>query len=406
MTPSSVAFVGVMVSTKASPVFIEGKGVSWAARMRVWALGKMNLPPTSAHNNKDWWLENYTTGCDPATLVTGGLYQTGNGAFFYTIKSIYDRVNDRSSSNVDYSGSTLDCSVYMMSFVGNVVLGEIDTEATVNCSLPGNMELLVTTSSHMTSTSRRSKNDSILALRAKPVAKRISSLWDIFESDAYMLLARSSRLEISIRQLLRLDASGKIIPISESLQYEEESVYIDHGDSAFNYMHDPIVMGNYVRVFAGSILTDLGVAIQQNPLRGVQAFEDAIKLPENAEYSATKSIMENDGFSSYLTPLAPIQPTAFNAYYLCHYLSWKPPVTMLIDVLVSTASLFMVFWAALNLVLRFSAHRASMKGNHCTCVNCDNSLDKENATEKGTIVEHSLYRRVSRSEEQAESAGA
>ena len=66
--------------------------------------------------------------------------------------------------------------------------------------------------------------------------------------------------------------------------------------------------------------------------------------------------------ANYSLPFTSIQPTQFNAQYLCHYQAWKPRTSLITDVFVATISLFMVFWGALKVALNFFAKRTSADG--------------------------------------------
>jgi hypothetical protein len=64
----------------------------------------------------------------------------------------------------------------------------------------------------------------------------------------------------------------------------------------------------------------------------------------------------------YNIPFDIVESTHLNAQYLCHYMSWKPATSLGADVLVATASFFMVFWACLGSILTYFARKGSRSG--------------------------------------------
>ncbi|QRV73530.1 hypothetical protein RhiJN_01544 [Ceratobasidium sp. AG-Ba] len=123
---------------------------------------------------------------------------------------------------------------------------------------------------------------------------------------------------------------------------------------------------NYIHILVGSILLDLGVGSPQNVLASVSAFRNHVKpldwswrqqMPFKPE---TNTFLEGN-IGNYGIPFVVDHPAAFNAYYLCYYISWKSGISLVVDIIVATASLFMAFWGLLNVVLRFWATKASDK---------------------------------------------
>ncbi|KAG8764687.1 hypothetical protein FRC12_007941 [Ceratobasidium sp. 428] len=368
----NLAFVGVMTYTKASPTFVQGTTPSWTDRMRIWTLA-----------------DDYNTGCESINLLTGGMYQTPNAAFTYNVRSLS---NSHSSftSNANYNGWSLDrCTVGIVNMVVNFAAYEANFEFAVNCLLPGDMTLNATTGSVVKAVNSDYNKPIASSSCLGPTASKICRLMLAFNSDFFQdvlyLLPEYNRTlpPVTVDQTFQLHANSTV----EWLYGAFTGLGVlkkDPGQVGFQRDISPssvTTIENYIHIVAGSILTDLGAAPEQNALASVEAFQDAVKpintswrLPSDHFNLYTMRIL-NGGMEEYNLPFTSIQPTSFNAYYLCHYRSWKAPVNLVIDVLVSTASLFMVFWSGLNLVMRFYANRAP-EGNHCTCANCKNLFGK------------------------------
>lgn len=90
-----------------------------------------------------------------------------------------------------------------------------------------------------------------------------------------------------------------------------------------------------------------------------------LDVPQGITYSwingtAADFVMSN--LTVLSLPFNQTQPVPFNARYLCHNLWWKTPTSLVVDVLVATVSLFMVYWGLLQLALKYLAARSSEKG--------------------------------------------
>ncbi|KAG8795682.1 hypothetical protein FRC12_011291 [Ceratobasidium sp. 428] len=363
----NLAFVGVMTYTKASPTFVQRRTPSWTDRMRIWTLA-----------------DDYNTGCESINLLTGGMYQTPfrvpqNAAFTYNVRSLSN--SDSSfTSNANYNGSFLDrCTVGTVNMVINFAAYEANFEFAVNCLLPGDMSLNATTGCVVKAVNSDYNKPIASPSYLGPTASKICRLMLAFNSDffqdvLYLLPGYNRTPPVTVDQTFQLHANstvewlyGAFTGLGVLNHYPGKAGFQrDIRYCCFPLYVDEYVttIENYIHIVAGSILTDLGAAPEQNALVSVEAFQNAVKplntswrLPSDHFNLYAMKILEG-GMEEYDLPFTSIESTSFNAYYLCHYLSWKAPVNLVIDVFVSTASLFMVFWSGLNLVMRFYANQA------------------------------------------------
>ncbi|KAG8693589.1 hypothetical protein FRC09_010410 [Ceratobasidium sp. 395] len=130
---SLVAIVGMTTATTLSTTFEGEKTPSWTQRMNI----KKTL--------------NFTLGCDPTVLVAGATYRTPNGAFTYTVQNFIDRNTRNVFSSMSYNGSSLSsCYIQMMDVLVNFVTVDALFQAKINCTLDGNVEMMVTAPSLVT----------------------------------------------------------------------------------------------------------------------------------------------------------------------------------------------------------------------------------------------------------------
>ncbi|KAG8724105.1 hypothetical protein FRC09_000318 [Ceratobasidium sp. 395] len=348
-----------------------------------------------------WTLaDDYNTGCESINLLTGGMYQTPNAAFTYNVRSLSNR-DSSFTSNANYNGSSLGrCTVDTVNMVINFAAYEANFEFAVSCLLPGDMSLNATTVSVVKAVNSDYNKPIASPSCLGPAASKICRLMLAFNSDffqdvLYLLPEYNRTPPVTVDQTFQLHANstvewlyGAFTGLGVLNHYPGEVGFqLSIIECCGIYLSPSSVttIENYIHVVAGSILTDLGAAPEQNALASVEAFQNAVKplntswrLPSDHFNLYAMKILEG-GMEEYSLPFTSIEPTSFNAYYLCHYLSWKPPVNLVIDVFVSTASLFMVFWSGLNLVMRFYANQAP-EGNHCTCASCKNLFDKNDET--------------------------
>lgn len=129
------------------------------------------------------------------------------------------------------------------------------------------------------------------------------------------------------------------------------------------------VFENFVQALWSSVLSDLGVTSPLNILVNrtliTQVIHPNLDVPKGITLTwingtAADYVLAN--MEKFNLPFEPLSSVPFNARYLCHTMWWKPPTSLAVDVLVATTSLFMVFWAALQLALRYFATNASPTG--------------------------------------------
>ncbi|QRV88333.1 transmembrane protein [Ceratobasidium sp. AG-Ba] len=320
---------------------------------------------------KIWTLGNYTTGCEPAALLTASTYQTPNGAFRYTVKSLYDTGNKVPTSNSYYNGSLLEnCWISSIAATGNFVIQEANLEATANCSLSGNIEMVITTNYPITLKGTFEHVTNSLdsdSRRASWTSDTVFNLLVHFSSDLVTWMNFAPASSNAFYDDFRFNTSGAV---------KFSSGGADHTPGATGLIQEwPMDSRgkNLAYIFASCVLTDLGVGTSRNMLTSVESFHHYIEPTQN--YSVANELLSGK-MEEYSLPFTFVRPALFNAYYLCHYISWKPPTSLLIDVFVSTVSIFMVFWAALNLGLRFWAQKTSENGDHCVCANCKKAFSE------------------------------
>ncbi|KAG8735921.1 hypothetical protein FRC10_010009 [Ceratobasidium sp. 414] len=128
------------------------------------------------------------------------------------------------------------------------------------------------------------------------------------------------------------------------------------------------VFENFALILWSAILLDFGVASGSNILTDINLFEKVIHsglwVSSAAWSSASGSSRQVYRFApdiilknpaKFNLPFTSIQPTSFNARYVCRNLSWKNPTNLVVDVLVATVTFFTTFWAALMFCLSYVA---------------------------------------------------
>ncbi|KAG9098099.1 hypothetical protein FS749_004683 [Ceratobasidium sp. UAMH 11750] len=376
---ANVAVVGMTAVTALSTAFQGEKTPSWVNRMNIKKTLRFNL------------------GCDPTTLVAGGTYRTPNGAFTYTIRNFVDKSTREVFSSIGYNGSSLsDCGVQSMGVFVNFITVDALFEANINCTLAGNLEMIATA-------------PSLVTLRADSS----SSIMERFEQELTHKQTQSTYLAPAIARLLAAlgtDFMNQFLPNIPTIDsttvrtvYSGFEIYSDmkffyHPGTwsffgavsqgailpkVFNNL-SMSVFENFASVFWSAVLVDLGVTSRPNILTNADLFRQVIHsdLPDIKGISlswvngtAANFILNNP--TEFDLPFTNIQSTSFNARYMCRYLSWKTPVSLVVDVLVATVSFFMLFWAAFKIALQYFAVESSTQGNHCTCPNCEGKMVHE-----------------------------
>ncbi|KAG8697877.1 hypothetical protein FRC08_006257 [Ceratobasidium sp. 394] len=362
----NVAIVGLTSYTRYSSEFIPWGSPSWADRLRISSVA------------------NRTVGCESATLVSGGTYQTPNGAFTYTIQSLYDGSTGTPTSNANYNSSELsNCRVDTITLSAAYATYEASFDVTVNCSLKENIELTATTTSIVRVPWIEKKSDTA---RVTPLAGNTTQLLTAFGSDFFEDVLFSGRALLwpkniplgAIFYVYRLNANATIDWIFGSFS-AAGWVTRNPGPNGFRLSVSPSSVQaceNYLRMLSASILSDLGVVSQQNPLTNADAFKAAIQPLDwawrgNTSLTPFANLISGPNMTTYNIPYNFVRPTSFNAQYLCHYISWKATSNLIVDVFVATSSLFTLFWGTLHVSLAFFAKKKSPKGNYCVCPNCD-----------------------------------
>jgi hypothetical protein len=150
---------------------------------------------------------------------------------------------------------------------------------------------------------------------------------------------------------------------------------------AHGALHLPIsntnigVFENFALVLWSAVLSDLGVTSQPNILTDPELMRKVIHLgldvPQGIELSwingtAADFVLSN--MTEFKLPFNNTQAASFNARYLYRKMWWKTPTNLAVDVIVATVSFFLLFWAVLQLALRYLAVKSSANGQLFTFV--------------------------------------
>ncbi|KAF8596420.1 hypothetical protein BDV93DRAFT_66240 [Ceratobasidium sp. AG-I] len=396
----NVATIGMTTYTSYSSVFTEWKEPNRIDRLNVRAMN------------------NFTIGCESATLVAGGTYRTENGAFTYTIQSLYDKASQKCISNAYYNGTSLEtCTVGTITASGSFSTYEATFEATVNCSFPGDLEVVVTANT-LSKVPFRGSTENVDS-RLSPLARSASRLLKGVSSDYFYEVVLTAGQLNTTGVMRRLTSFGFIFQINNNSTIDWldgstfiSETYVNRNPSKLELKEatrsqSVEAFENYIQVLSSSILSDLGITSKPNVMTDCDLFKRVIQ-PIDFTYRTNMGTSSGNisqvnmvlgDMSNYSFPFASVQPTQFNAQYLCHYQAWKPRTNLITDVLVATVSLFTVFWGALKLALDFFARRASTDGNHCTCVNCHSVQGAIHAGGFTRDEKDSSYSRVSTEEQ-------
>ncbi|QRV88336.1 hypothetical protein RhiJN_16354 [Ceratobasidium sp. AG-Ba] len=317
-----------------------------------------------------------------------------NNAFVYTIVDLYDTSQDITTSNVGYKGANLtDCQVNDISISADFIAIQATWEMNIKCTFDDGIELLTTAQSLVDINSDLNKN--LHTMRASQATRLMTMLRD----DAHNSLLLDGYINniTTMFHLFHLQPNGSI-EWDRGLLSNGKLIWRGQGRIPFRLALSVTMIENYVYLWAGLALSDLGVGSQQNVLTSSTALKEHVKPLNwslNSDEYQTNVFLRGD-LGEYGLPLNENHPVGFNAYYLCEYISWKAGISLVIDVFVATASLFMAFWGILNLALRFWATRSSEKSKHCICSNCENALaqDGGSITSAHDISKEGLYSRV------------
>ncbi|KAF8595157.1 hypothetical protein BDV93DRAFT_528894 [Ceratobasidium sp. AG-I] len=314
---------------------------------------------------------NRTLSCDPTTVVSGGTYKTRNSAFAYTIQSIMSADTGEEFSTLAYDGSALEnCSIQLMSASIDYSILKIGFETTINCTLAGNIELISTF--------------------ATPVFSE-----DITRAPPTRKVSPETQMARETNEMLQGFMHDVILQFTMAPPHSNTQCITDFqlGDGGFAtkvYCSDGTtdeietrrsVVNNLAKVLWSSVLLDLGTHSSFNILTDPERMRNALYSKSNVSpaiehlwpsVTAVDDVLGN--MTYYSLPFDRPQPVPFNARYLCRSMWWKTPTNLVVDVLVATSSLFMVYWGVLHFGLRYLATRSSPSGNHCVCPHCNDLL--------------------------------
>ncbi|KAG8711438.1 hypothetical protein FRC09_020593 [Ceratobasidium sp. 395] len=364
---SLVAIVGMTTATTLSTTFEGEKTPSWTQRMNI----KKTL--------------NSTLGCDPTVLVAGATYRTPNGAFTYTVQNFVDRNTRNVFSSMSYNGSSLSsCYIQMMDVLVNFVTVDALFQARINCTLDGNVEMMITAPSLVTlrtdtesSIMRRYEQDlNHPQTQSTYLAPAIAKLLAAFGLDFMNQFLPEIPASVLGPRPLNTVYSGFVISSEAKFGYYGATwsgygVLSNGGGSLQNgFSNKSIsVFENFALVFRSAVLADLGVTSGLNPLTNGtllrQLIHQNLLVPPGISYSwingtAADFVLSNP--TDFQLPFADIHSTSFNARYNCRNMWWKTPTSLVVDVLVATMSFFTVFWAGLGTSLQYFAVKSSKHG--------------------------------------------
>ncbi|KAF8595155.1 hypothetical protein BDV93DRAFT_548946 [Ceratobasidium sp. AG-I] len=356
----NLAIVGLASTSFTSSTFVKSQDPSW--------IDRLNL-------NKAL---NRTTSCDPTTLVSGGAYRTQNGVFAYTLESITSTEDGQALSMLAYEGSVIEnCTIAGMAGMGDFGRAEVKVKAKINCTLPGNIELITALDTVIFSVAPLdfvSKSQNRKQRNETNIAQTTSQLVEMFTADVYTNF-------------------GSLL---EAYNYSFSTCYVwDSWDSIGDFGYGQtcnddfptegevrsvvFTLNNLAQILWSAVLLDLGVTAPYNRLSDLdlmrRSLEPNLVVLAGLNISWPHVNLAADRVLANMTglglPLKQPQPVPFNARYLCHKMWWKTPTNLALDMLVATVSLFMAYWAVLNLALRYFATRSSLHGNHCVCPSCN-----------------------------------
>ncbi|KAF8595151.1 hypothetical protein BDV93DRAFT_611553 [Ceratobasidium sp. AG-I] len=355
----NLATAGLTIVPYLSPTFEAQSHRSWIDRINI----ERNL--------------SIADSCSPATLVSGGVYKTQNGAFSYTIQSLQDQETGELVPSIAYSGGVLeDCSILPMTVFINYLSFDAEFEVTLHCKLEGNIRLIASTS--VLVTLRPSSNSSIFQ---QIFYVALTGRFDSTVSKIALLLRSFGRdvLNQFIPTTPGMLGGLPVTTVSSEFYLNSNftigyftTVWTTNGfvhqngpalDDAFNTT-TMYAFNNFVRVFWSAVLFDVGENAAPNMLTDAGLMSQAIQQDFQANNESGPGYVLTH-LSEFHLPLNQTEPVQFNARYLCQRMYWKAPAKLAVDVIVATSSLFMVHWGILQFVLRYFAKRSSPKGNFC-----------------------------------------
>ncbi|KAF8602123.1 hypothetical protein BDV93DRAFT_545523 [Ceratobasidium sp. AG-I] len=130
--------------------------------------------------------------------------------------------------------------------------------------------------------------------------------------------------------------------------------------------YSQIIIHNYFYVLWAGILADMGSTSKLDLLANITTMRRFIQdYPLRDNTKGPTFIYDN--LSMLGLPVDPVQPTHLTTRYLCRHMAWKPILSLLVDVIVATLSLFMAYWATLALILGYYARNYRSNGKFLIC---------------------------------------
>ncbi|KAF8593084.1 hypothetical protein BDV93DRAFT_516841 [Ceratobasidium sp. AG-I] len=337
----NVNLVGFTLTSAYSPNFTPERTLSWQAKWRASSNIGANM------------------GCEPASLVAGGTFRTSvhhlYPKFSYPANSFYDSNTQRTFSTANYAGEVLtNCSVDSMEVSAYFFTSDTVFLATFSCVIGNNISVTATVSTtvgfqlfNVTTQSSIRLGNSIL----KPFG------FDYFYKVVHISDQPSAR-PWDMKLGYNLGPGPQLAPAYGMVTDANALTYGDTYYFARQNVTSPETTPateNFIRIFWSSILSDLGTSSNSNMFTDLAVLNSSIKslrnfgnprFPEPA-YRGVLSQPEN-----WSLPLA-LEPVPIQSRYLCHFMSWKPTQTLVIDVMVATLTFFTLFWGCFKICLEY-----------------------------------------------------
>ncbi|KAG8782232.1 hypothetical protein FRC12_021056 [Ceratobasidium sp. 428] len=395
------AAVGYNQQVSYQDVFETSDGVGWK--------NKLNTGYT----------QNRSVDCNPTSLVVGGIYRTNNAIFALNAESLRDPITSAPLGSANYSGDVLDsCRVNRIYMMAEFATHDTKWRAQVACQTPSLFANFTV--------------ESIVTLRAGVPngIVNVDTLGHIDnEQNRPEAIATSVLYALGIDVLSALFFAAPSVPSSTSTTNASASAMWAEWDPLATDADLPIVVsgmtapdGSYllgpgpatfsrllpsarraIQNFAiglhSAILLDVGSTVyvasgrpDNNILTNITALQTRVQTDDLLSTYMTQTTGGANGVNMSI-PAAPFLLSHTNEFrlpiagrkpndeglgasrlvqrYLCHSMVLKPPVTLVVDVIVATVSMFMVAWGIAQIGLMYFAKGHFQNGNYCACPTCD-----------------------------------
>lgn len=289
-------------------------------------------------------LTRETNGCEPATLVPGETYRTLNDVFEYTVKEVIHSSSHKRLPSASYSGTPLtNCSVDTMEIQATLSTHEMKFEATINCPLPEN-QILVLSSQSRVSIETKGTDDTIFNHTSKPLHMVLPRIVSVYDYHVFSQVLRTGQLSVPMFGNTMISA----MYFQAKLEKQSEIHYTQgvlHGafaslgySEAIKELSKLSVLSieNYMRIWWSALLIDLGAESDSNVLTDAQLLNRKVPSIHGGIYGEK---------TKFMSPLPPIEPTRLNMQYRCTVMKWKSIGQLISDLLIDAA--YVVAWVVI-----------------------------------------------------------